>query len=414
MLSRSEAPSLEKLGPEIEEKAQHGLNQLVLSLMQRVVQKPEERASRLGILHVIDDPVLADEVLKTPTLFQKNFSLVASLGESRFNLNGERWALFRDRTQRAYNRASKPEERPDIEAIYARALEKVDGTNAGALEPALIEAALTVFARALNITPDLQSVLKLFPEIRTQAKLLQYFSWSGSHRIDALLARSAWLDAHFNEIVLADPRTHEFVQQSITGLSLDEWAPAVTDVMQNMFAGIETTASTLSWALHLVGQNQDLQDAIRREADEPFLDRKLTRSFLWETMRCFPPIPFVVRELSADYSGHGHRFAKGEQVILSILGIHRDGNHWARANEFHAARDEFSDAQQTPLAFRPFLSGPRVCGGKRLAEMELLIGLPLILKRWRITTSSADIGYDYALALRPRSLDGVYLEAVRA
>ena len=94
------------------------------------------------------------------------------------------------------------------------------------------------------------------------------------------------------------------------------------------------------------------------------------------------------------------------------MGLHRHPDFWSDPNEFHAARNEFAAGQPTSIAFRPFLSGPRVCGGKRLAELEMLVALPEILRKWRIVSTLPDVSYDYALALRPRSLAGVRLEAL--
>lgn len=397
--------------PAIQEQAQQGLNRLVLGLMRRMVQPEQTLPTRIGALHVIQDPALAEQVFKTPAQFRKNFALLAAMGESRFNLNGDRWAQFRDRTQPAYNRASKPQERPDIEAIYSAALDRVPTDDANGLERALVAASLAVFGKALGISPDPAAILRLFPHIRSHAMLLQYFSWSDAREPDVLLQRAEWLDQRFAMVVMADPQTRDFIGQAIAGLPPDEVSPAITDLMQNLFAGIETTVATLSWAVQLLGQNATLQDALRAEASA--MHRPLTRSFLWETMRCFPPIPFVVRELAFGYTGHGRHFASGDQVIVSILGLHRHPDHWDQPNQFRAARREFAADQPTPLAFRPFLSGPRVCGGKRLAELELLSALPQILLRWRIVSDSADVAYDYALALRPHTLGGVRLQALQ-
>lgn len=397
--------------PALEDRAQEGLNQLVLTLFQRAAQPEAGRPDRIGSLHVIDTPALADEAFRRPEQFQKNFALVAALGQSRFNLNAERWMAFRDRTQPGYNRASKPDEFPAIEAIYRDAVEQLPATDGAALEAALARGALAVFCRALGITPDPDAVLRLFPHIRTHAKMLQFFSWTGAQQPDVLAGRTLWLDRRFNEVVQADPNTTAFLWQAIGSRDDAEWSPAVTDLMQNLFAGIETTVATLSWAVRLLGQNAALQDALRAEADLPADCRPLTRGFLWETMRCFPPIPFVVRQISSDYTGHGRHFAGGDQVLLSILGLHRHPAHWTDPNEFHAARAEFAEGRPTPPAFRPFLSGPRVCGGKRLAEIELLAALPVILRHWTIPATDADIAYDYALALRPRGLDRLHLQA---
>jgi cytochrome P450 len=400
------------LDPSIEVKAQQAMNGLVMTLFQRLEQPKIERMDRIGVFHVIEDPELAEEVFKAPALFTKNMALVAALGESRFNLNGARWAQFRDRTQPAYNKASKPNEIPNIDAIYRGVLDGASLEDGAALEPKLLQAALAVFCKALNVVPDPEHLRQLYPHIRTQAMLLQFCSWYGVQNYDILQRRAEWLDQSFNQIVLSDPNSKDFVQQTVRQQSVRELSAAVTDLMQNLFVGIETTLATLSWAVQLLGQNAELQDALRNEADAPFQNRNLTRGFLWETMRCFPPIPFVVRELSQDYSGHGRHFSKGEQVIISIIALHRHPDFWANPNEFHAARSEFSEGQTASIAFRPFLSGPRVCGGKRLAEIEMLVALPEILRRWRIVSLSSDISYDYAISLRPRSLNTVRLEAL--
>lgn len=397
--------------PAILARAQQGLNRLVLGLMQRVVQPEHLRPDRMGALHIIDDPALAEQVFKTPAQFRKNFAQVAALGESRFNLNGDRWAQFRDRTQPSYNKASKPQERPDIELTYSAALDRVATADAAELESALVSASLDVFSKALGILPDPAAIMTLFPHIRSHAMLLQHSSWFGAQEPDVLVQRGQWLDQRFADVVIKDPRTRDFIRQSIAGLPPSETASATTDLMQNLFAGSEAIVATLCWAVQLLGQNAALQDALRAEAT--FADRPLTRSFLWETMRCFTPTPFVVRELTSDYTGHGRHFASGDQVVVSILGLHRHPDHWEQPNQFRAARREFAADQPTPIAFRPFLSGQRVCGGKRLAEMELLSALPQILRRWRIVAGSTDVSYDYALTLRPHTLDGIRLQALQ-
>lgn len=394
----------------IETVAQQNLNRLVLTLFQRTEGIYTDQANRMGTLHVIDNPDQADVVFKTPKLFQKNFALVAALGASRFNLNGERWAQLRDRTQPAYNKASKPSGVTQIETLYREALDKGVLQDGSDLESALIRGALSVFCKAVNINLVPQKISDIFPHIRTHAKMLQFFSWYGVQYPDVLLRRTEWLEQRFHEVVLSDTRARDFAQQTVREQPESELSLAVTDLIQNLFAAIETTVATLSWAVQLLGQNAEVQEALRAEAAAPFTNRPLTRGFLWETMRCFPPIPFVIRELSADFSGYGLQFSKGDQVIISIIGLHRHQNFWDNPNEFHAARSEFLDRRAPPIAFRPFLSGPRVCGGKRLAELEMLVALPEILRRWRIVSNSTEITYDYSLALRPRSLEGVQLE----
>jgi cytochrome P450 len=393
--------------PNIEGNARKALNSLVLGLLKRTVQPLKDRAPKLATLAVVEEPALFEHILRNPQVFQKNFALVAALGESRFNLNGERWEMFRDRTQKAYNQAGKPTEHAAIAEIYEKAVNAFDPSNVDNFETLLNKAAIGVFARALRIEPDIEATGRLFPEVRTHAKLLQYFSWSGISEPEVILERTNWMDEQFNKIFTDDPLSRDFIQQSIAGESIDEWFPAITDLMQNLFAGAETTVATLCWAIRLVGQNQELQDNLRAEALSKEHDKPLMRSFLSEVMRCVPPIPFVVRELTEDYEGHGRRFKKGEQVILSIIGLHKHPDAWENPNQFHARRSEFAPSSRPSKAFRPFLSGPRVCGGKRLAELEMMIAMGAVLQKWQIMTSDKDIGFEYALAMQPASLAGV-------
>ena len=399
-------------GPSIESDARKALNLIILELLKRTVVPVKSRSPNLGNLALVEEPELAEFMMRNPDLFQKNFALVAALGDSRFNLNGARWETFRNRTQPAYNSASRPSERPSVAKHYQTAVDAFDPENVNDIEVLLGKAALRVFMQALGISPSIDAIIGLFPQVRTHAKLLQYFSWSGVKEPDVLAQRANWLDTQFSDIFMADTLSRDFIQQAISGSQLDEWHPAVTDLMQNAFAGTETTVATLCWALRLVGQNQALQEHMREEAQSGTDDMPVIRSFMSEVMRCLPPIPFVVRELTADYEGHGRKFKKGQQIVLSIVGLHKHPDAWSDPNQFHATRSEFIDSKSAPKAFRPFLSGPRVCGGKRLAEMEMLTAMSAILRKWQIFTDEADVGYEYALAMRPASLGGVRIEAI--
>ena len=398
--------------PSVEVQAQWTLNNLVLELMARTTQPFDQRPKDLGTLAVVEDPHLAEYMMRNPAIFQKNFALVAALGKSRFNLNGEQWELFRNRTQPSYNKASRKTERANIAAHYDRAVEAFDPENMDSVEPLLANAAMSVFVDALGISPDINQIVDLFPQVRIHAKMLQYFSWSGVREPEVLAKRANWLDQRFNTIFMDDPLSRDFVREAIGGTHPEEWHPAITDLMQNAFAGTETTVATLCWAVRLMGQNRTLQNQLRTEARLGEADTPLLRSFMFEVMRCIPPIPFVVRETKQAYDGNGVSYPAGQQIILSIIGLHKNPNAWSNPNQFHAARPEFAPSASIPKAYRPFLSGPRVCGGKRLAELEMMSAMTAILRKWCFSTKVPDVDFEYALAMRPASFAGVSIEAV--
>ncbi|GFT20305.1 cytochrome P450 4C1, partial [Nephila pilipes] len=76
-----------------------------------------------------------------------------------------------------------------------------------------------------------------------------------------------------------------------------------------MFAGHDTTAMSLSWALYCLGQNPEIQLRAQEELDQIFEDdisRDVTREditrmiylecVIKETFRLYPIVPFIARE----------------------------------------------------------------------------------------------------------------------
>ena len=360
----------------------------------------------MGSVLVIEGPDEAALILDQPALFAKNFALVAAFGPSRFNRNGPEWEALRPRTQRAYARAGRPVAEARIAAIYdeelGHACRSRAGLEAAGLEAALARAALRVFFDAFGLAPDVAPFLAHFAQLRVIAARLQHLSWAGAEPpVRAGIAtRAARALADFAKAAADQPE----VMALITRLAAE--APAVpvedmlADFMTNMFAGIETTTAALGWMIDSLGRNAALQAALR--ADVTTGQAAAPGSFRDECLRVFAPIPFVVRQATAATTLGRHRLEQGELVLLSLVGLHRDPGAFSDPLAFHAMRPEFQPGAPPNPAFRPFLSGPRACGGRRIAEMELTAGLRVLLTRFRFVSPPEDPGFDYALAFRPR------------
>ena len=65
----------------------------------------------------------------------------------------------------------------------------------------------------------------------------------------------------------------------------------------NMFAGIETTVSTLGWTIDRLAVNQDVQDRIFDEVSSGSADLPYSECLINEAMRYFPPIPFLIKNI---------------------------------------------------------------------------------------------------------------------
>jgi cytochrome P450 len=109
---------------------------------------------------------------------------------------------------------------------------------------------------------------------------------------------------------------------SAKGVSATE---LVDNVMTFMVAGHETTATTLTWALHLLSLNPDTQIRLHREVDEVLkgelptpesMDKlPLIGAAIDETLRLFPAAPLTSRKTLEDDVLDGYKIPAGTVMI---------------------------------------------------------------------------------------------------
>uniref|UniRef100_A0A8C0GVH2 Cytochrome P450 n=1 Tax=Chelonoidis abingdonii TaxID=106734 RepID=A0A8C0GVH2_CHEAB len=121
------------------------------------------------------------------------------------------------------------------------------------------------------------------------------------------------------------------------GLS-DEDLRAEVDTF--MFEGHDTTASGISWLLYCMALYPEHQQRCREEIKEILGDRttiqwddlgKMTYSTMCikESLRLYPPVPGVSRQLSKPITFHdGRTLPEGSLVAVSIYLIHRNPSMW--------------------------------------------------------------------------------------
>ena len=97
----------------------------------------------------------------------------------------------------------------------------------------------------------------------------------------------------------------------------------------------------------------------------------------------------------------GRTWQPGGMAIFSILGLHRKKAAWHEPLRFDPERRAFLEGSYDRFDFLPFITGPRVCGGAALAQMELEQGLAAIVSRYRLSISGEAPGLDYAVTWRP-------------
>lgn len=119
-----------------------------------------------------------------------------------------------------------------------------------------------------------------------------------------------------------------------------------------------------------------------------------------ETLRLYPPGPFVARGALKDLKLGGVHIPKGVNIFVPVSILHHDHSIWgADAHEFNPERFArgVMGACKHPQVYVPFGAGPRTCLGQTFAMAELKVILSLILLNF---TFSLAPSYSHSPVLR--------------
>jgi cytochrome P450 len=185
------------------------------------------------------------------------------------------------------------------------------------------------------------------------------------------------------------------------------------EIITLFFAGFETTARTLTFALYLLARHPQWIEAVHAEAasalsggfaDHRILERLPTSmAIVHETLRLYPPASFIARETTEACEIGGYRVPKKAMVVLSPHLTHRHRDYWPDGEAFRPDRPELAEIQRLPKgAYLPFGLGPRVCLGRHMALIEATLGLAMFATRfdWALL-SDEPVGVSFHGTSRP-------------
>ncbi|WP_433526986.1 cytochrome P450 [Nocardia pseudovaccinii] len=166
----------------------------------------------------------------------------------------------------------------------------------------------------------------------------------------------------------------------------------IDQVFTFLFAGAETTASTLTWALYLLGRNPELRRQVQHEVDTVLSDSTaryqdlanlpVVNRVVTETLRLYPAGWLLTRVVSADTILDGVPLPAGTTVAVSPHVIHRRDEIYDRAGEF--VPDRWIGAEPDRTLFISFGAGARRCIGDQFGLVEASLALATIAARWRV------------------------------
>ncbi len=186
------------------------------------------------------------------------------------------------------------------------------------------------------------------------------------------------------------------------------------EVLTLFLAGHETTANTLAWAWHLLGQNPEAEARMHEEVDrvlggraptmEDYPQLEYTRRVFAETLRLYPAAYLFGRLAMRDTHVAGYQIPRGSELLVSPFATHRDARWWPDPERFDPDRHLPEAAKERPkYAYVPFGAGIRKCIGEHFAWMEGVFVLATVAQRWRLRpVPDHEVAIDPRITLRPK------------
>lgn len=168
-----------------------------------------------------------------------------------------------------------------------------------------------------------------------------------------------------------------------------------------LFAGHDTVATTITYALWQLGRHLHFQDQVAAEA-AALGDRELTSADLpkltytaqvvREALRLCPPAPTGTRTATRDLEVGGYRVPAGTTLAFGRMAVQRDPALWDNPLAFDPDRFNSSrSAGRDRWQYLPFGGGARSCIGDHFAMMEATLTLATLIREAEIHSLEDDL-----------------------
>lgn len=179
-------------------------------------------------------------------------------------------------------------------------------------------------------------------------------------------------------------------------------------------AGHETTAGTLTWAVHAMASHPAMQDKLRAEIQTLPENYSLSEiesapymnAFIHETLRMWSPSFQAPRETGEDVTIAGVFIPKGTTINLNPHIMNRHPDVWGpNADSFDPERwlgEEGEGGRRDAYAFQSFINGPRMCIGKAFAVLELKTLMVALMREFTFGDVGEKVVPESKLTFRPK------------
>jgi cytochrome P450 len=296
-----------------------------------------------------------------------------------------RWRVAPGAPQSAVQPIDRDVTRATFEVISATLLPSADGT----IGPVL-EGSMATFQRSGGWA-------QLYASVRAPHWLPRPGIASGRRAMIALRSAVAALIRERRAGAGADDLMRRLMaaRDPESGQAMDD-ERLIDNLLTFYLAGHETTARALAWTLYLLARSPEWSEALAGEvarvagggtvAAEHVERLVLTQQVLKESMRLFPPVPMMSRQVVVDTTLEGHAIRAGSSLIIPIYAIHRHAARWNDPHAFDPSR--FAPEREAAIGryqYLPFGAGPRICIGMAFAMIEATAILATLLQQARFS-----------------------------
>jgi cytochrome P450 family 110 len=162
------------------------------------------------------------------------------------------------------------------------------------------------------------------------------------------------------------------------------------ELLTMLFAGHETTASSLAWSFYWLHRLPEVGQKCQTELNSLTENAEFTdiaklpylSAVVSETLRLNPVVVFVSRQLRQPFQLMGYQIPAGTSLFPSIYLTHQREDLYPEAKKFKPER--FITRQFSPYEYLPFGGGNRRCLGYAFALFEMKLVLATIMSQVKL------------------------------
>lgn len=378
--------------------------------------------------------ILVDQAYRYPKHSLLHYMLKDLLGISIFTTNGSVWQRQREIVEQGLQNSKVDKVFPAMQAAASDMLERLHSKSEKIVsideEMTFITADVifrTIFSKKLekNVACKLFEDFTKFQKyalrmlILKMCKLVPFLSKIQAKKYAKLIRKElvTTVDERYSllekGITSPDDILNTLMNSCDSSGSKFKREELIDQVCMLFLAGHETSAASLAWTLWLVANDVAIQDDAYNEImsicgnEEITLEhtKKLNkiRNIFKESMRLFPPVSMLLKEVTEEHQILNKVAIKGALILISPWIIHRHADIWNDAEFFEPSR--FNDPEckyAVNKGFIPFGKGARICPGAGFATQEAILILATIIKNFKILPDPNHI---------PRPVDRVTLRS---